>query len=380
VSRQSLHRRVMMYAIALPLAAPFGVCNFRPNAALGPFPASGAWILYTAMTARLVPPVGVGVIGAGKHGVRYLNHLRADVPGLRLRGLSRRDAAAGAAQARELGCPFFEDWRALVADRAVQAVVAVVPPTLHLDIASATAAAGKALLIEKPLAPTGAAAAELVRRVRSAGIPALMAHTLRWNAVVRAVRERLPALGALRALVLNQRFEPSQLAWLDDPAISAGGILLHTGVHSFDLVRALTGCEVRRVTCRTLATQTRRTEDNFTAILELDGSAALVGVSGCRDTLGRSGSIDVAATGGQLLADHQQHWAHEVHGLDRVPLVLGDPIPTVREVLCSFAALLLRGEAPPVDIEDGARAVLIAEACHHSAASGQRCDVVPLPS
>src|SRR5690348_16723765 len=95
VSTQSLHRRVMMYAIALPLAAPFGVCNFRPSAALGPFPASGAQVLCASMTARLVPPVGVGVIGAGKHGARYVSHLRADVPGLRLAALSRRDAVAG---------------------------------------------------------------------------------------------------------------------------------------------------------------------------------------------------------------------------------------------------------------------------------------------
>jgi len=364
--------------LGFPLAAPFGVCNFQVDASLGPFPASGASILCVAMTARLVPPVGVGVIGAGKHGARYANHLRADVPELRLAALSRRDAAAGAAQARELGCGFFAEWQALVDDPAVQAVVAVVPPTLHLEIASAVARAGKALLIEKPLAPTGAAASELVRRVRAAGIPVLMAHTLRWNGVVQAVRERLPALGALRALVVNQRFEPSSLAWLDDPAVSAGGILLHTGVHSFDLVRALTGCEVRRVACRTLATHTRRTEDNFSATLELEGSRALVTVNGCRDTLGRSGLIDVAATGGQLLADHQQHWAHEVHGLTRTPLSIGDPVPTVREVLRSFAGLMLRGETLPVEIEDGARAVLIAEACRHAATSGGSTDVAPL--
>ncbi|HWP64482.1 MAG TPA: Gfo/Idh/MocA family oxidoreductase [Candidatus Limnocylindria bacterium] len=330
------------------------------------------------MSVRLVPPVGVGVIGGGKHGVRYLGHLRADVPELRVAALCRRDAAAGAAQAHEFGCAFFERWQDLVASPAVRAVVVVVPPTLHLEIATAVATAGKALLIEKPLAPSGEAAAALVRRVRRAGIPALMAHTLRWNAVVRAVHARLPQLGALRALVVNQRFEPSPLAWLDDPAIAAGGILLHTGVHSFDLVRLLTGCEVRRVHCRTVATHTRRIEDNFSAALELDGSPALVTVNGCRDTLGRSGLIDAAATQGQLVADHQQHWAHEVHGLERTPLVLGDPVPTVREVLRSFAALLCRAERPPVELEDGARAVAIAEACRRSAASGSPEDVATL--
>jgi predicted dehydrogenase len=330
------------------------------------------------MAVPLPSPIGVGVIGAGKHGVRYLNHLRTDVPELRLVGLSRRDAAAGAAQARDLECPFFPDWRALIADPGVRAVVAVVPPTLHLAIASAVATAGKALLIEKPLAPSGSVACEIVRRLRAANVPVLMAHTLRWNGVVRAVRARLPALGELRALVVNQRFEPSPLAWLDDPTISAGGILLHTGVHSFDLVRALTGREVRRVWCRTRSTHTQRTEDNFTAMLELEGDAALVAVSGCRDTQGRSGLIDAASTGGQLLADHQQHWAHEVHGLARTPLAIGEPVPTVREVLRSLAALLTRGESPPAALEDGARSVLIAEACRKAAAADGPVEVEPL--
>jgi phthalate 4,5-cis-dihydrodiol dehydrogenase len=330
------------------------------------------------MAAALPSPIGVGVIGAGKHGQRYLRHLCMDVPELQLVGLSRRNTEAGAVQAREWGCRFFGDWRELIADPAVEAVVLVVPPTLHLEIASAVAAAGKALLIEKPLAPTGAVACELVRRVRRAGIRVVMAHTLRWNGVVRAIRGRLGGLGELRALVINQRFEPSPLAWLDDPEVAAGGILLHTGVHSFDLVRALTGREVRRAWCRTLATHTRRTDDNFSAALELDGSPALVTVNGCRDTLGRSGLIDAAATGGQLLADHQQHWAHEVRGLVRTPLAVGEPAPTVREVLRSLAALLTRGEPPPVDLEDGARSVLIAEACRRSARSGIPVDVEPL--
>jgi predicted dehydrogenase len=325
-----------------------------------------------------VAAIGLGIIGAGKHGARYLQHARADVPAIRLVALSRRDAQAGAEAARALGCRFHADWRDLVADPAVEAVAAVVPPTLHLDVAAAVAGAGKPLLIEKPLAPTGGGAREIVRLVRAAGIPVLMAHTLRWNPVVRTVRERMAAMGELRALGLNQRFEPSPLAWLDDPAVSAGGIILHTGVHSFDLVRFLTGCEVTRVWCRSVNTRTTRTEDNFAALLELAGSPALVTVSGCRDTAGRSGLIDVAATGGQLVADHQLHFAVEVRGLTRTPLPLPEPVPTVREVLRSFAALLQGGPKPPATIEDGARSTLIAEACRRATGADGPVDVEPL--
>jgi len=322
--------------------------------------------------------IAVGLVGAGKHGQRYLQHVRNDVPALRLTALSRRDADAGRAQAEQLNIAFHADWRALVGDPAVQAIVAVVPPTLHPDIVDAACAARKPLLIEKPLATTGAAAAAIVRRVRAAGIPTLMAHTLRWNGVVRGVQARLPALGALRAVELNQRFEPSPLEWLDRPEISGGGILLHTGVHSFDLLRLLSGREVRQVWCRTHRAVTERTEDQFLAMMELDGSPALVSVSGCRATRGRSGLIDVACADAQVVADHQQHWAHEVRGLVRTPLAIGEPVATVREALHAFVALLTGGTPPPVRLEDGARAVLIAEACARSAERQQAVLVDPL--
>jgi myo-inositol 2-dehydrogenase / D-chiro-inositol 1-dehydrogenase len=246
-------------------------------------------------------------------------------------------------------------------------VIAVVPPTLHPEIARAAAAARKPLLVEKPLATTGAAACDVARTL--AGLPCLMAHTLRWNRVVAAIRERLPALGALRALFLNQRFEPSPLGWLDDPVVSGGGIILHTGVHSFDLVRHLTGREVTRVWCRSASAVTRRTEDNFLAQLELDGSEALVAVNGSRATGGRSGLIDAAGDAGQVVGDHALGFAYEVRGRERTPVALPAPAATVREALGSFAGLLLRGERPPVTPEDGARAVLIAEACMRSAAA-----------
>jgi len=323
-------------------------------------------------------PFPVGLIGAGKHGLRYLNHIRNDVSELRLVALCRNDSDRGVVQARDLGCRFHADWRELVADPAVAGVVAVVPPSLHRPIAEAVADAGKALLIEKPLATTGADAAAIVRRVRSAGIPCLMAHTLRWNTVVVALRERLLALGPLRALVVNQRFEPSPLDWIDRPELSGGGILLHTGVHSFDLVRWLTGCEVARVYCRAAQAVTERTEDNFLAILELDGSDALVAAGGSRSTAGRSGLVDAACRDGQIVGDHQQHWLHTVRGLERSPVELGPAAPTVLEAARAFARLAVAGERSPVDIADGARSVLIAEACMRSAATSMPTSVTRL--
>jgi predicted dehydrogenase len=79
----------------------------------------------------------------------------------------------------------------------------------------------------------------------------------------------VPEIGPLHALYLSQRFEPAPLDWLDHRAESGGGIVLHTGVHSFDLLRFLTGCEVTRVWCRTAQIITRETEDSFAMTCQL---------------------------------------------------------------------------------------------------------------
>jgi predicted dehydrogenase len=326
----------------------------------------------------MATPIGVGLIGAGKHGQRYAAHVARDVPGLALRALSRRDAVRGAAQAAELGTRFHADWRDLIADPAVDAVIVVVPPVLHRAIAEAVAAARKAFLIEKPLATTATDAIAIRRALVASGVPCLMAHTLRWNPVVRTVRELLPSLGALRALALNQRFEVSTLDWLDRPEVAGGGIILHTGVHTFDLVRFLTGREVVRVRCRASRVATTRTEDNFAAMLDLDGTKAIVTVSGCRATAGRSGLIDAAAANGQLVADQLLHFAYRVRGVERTPVELPPPTHTVRDALASFVRLVESGVEPPASLADGVRAVQIAEACYRSAAEDRTVDVPSL--
>jgi len=102
-----------------------------------------------------------------------------------------------------------------------------------------------------------------------------------------------------------------------------------------------------------------------------------VAVNGSRSTAGRSGLIDVAAAGGQLVGDHTLGFAYGVRGLERTMLPLTEPVPTVREALRAFARLVLNGDPPPVTLEDGARAVLIAEACRRAAASHSAVSLEP---
>lgn len=313
--------------------------------------------------------IGLGIIGTGKHGARYLGHA-ADVPAFRLAAICRRDADAGERQARQYECRFHADPEALIADPEVAAVVLVVPPALNVRLAVAAARAGKALLIEKPLATTLADCRVIADATSGAGVPVMVAHTLRFNHVVRAFKTALPTIGALHAVALTQRFEPSALAWLDRPRDSGGGMILHTGVHSFDLLRYLAEQDAMRVTASVTRVVTRETEDNFAVTVEMEGGVRAV-IGGSRATAGRSGSIELAGRDGQLTGDHVHGLAARLVATTRTPLEIGAAVMTVQATLAEFAAALSERRRPAITLADGAKAVAIAEAFYRAIASGR---------
>ncbi len=98
-------------------------------------------------------------------------------------------------------------------------------------------------------------------------------------------------------------------------------------------------------------------------------------VAGSRSTQSRSGLIEISGEKGQLLGDHAHGFAYLIRGLDRIPLPVEPAGPTVREVLRAFVDGLQYNKDFPIAVEDGLRAVAVAEACYRSAMSGRAADV-----
>jgi len=309
-----------------------------------------------------------GLIGLGIHGTRYAHHISHDLPGVRLAAVCRRDPAQGQDSATQYGATYYPDFRSLIGSSEVDAVCAVVPPDLHPEIAEAAADAGVPLLLEKPLAVDLAGIERILRATVASPAPIMVAHTLRYNRTVLGVKKILAQLGPIHLVALNQRFEPAGRDWLDRPG--PGGAILNTGIHEFDLLGFLTGCEVRSVRCRTRRVFTSQTEDVFAAVMDLEPGSVLATVDASRAAGGRSNRIEIAARDGQISGDH---------GLGKVRVLTGraykdlpDPedIPTVCATLADFLRLL-HGEIPnPIPPVEAARAVAIAVACHESAAAG----------
>jgi predicted dehydrogenase len=133
--------------------------------------------------------IGIGVIGYGYWGPN-LARCVADVAGCRLAGIA--DAAPSAlarAAKRHPGVALHEDWRALLADPAVEAVLVATPVETHFDIASAALEAGRHVLVEKPVTTTSAEARSLRDAAARRGLVLLVDHTFVYTGAVQKIGE-----------------------------------------------------------------------------------------------------------------------------------------------------------------------------------------------
>jgi predicted dehydrogenase len=313
----------------------------------------------------------IGLAGVGIHGWRYAEPLlNGRIRGAALAAVSRRDDRQGRELAARHALEYVGDPRELATLPGIDAVVAVLPPDLHPPVAVSCLDAGRPVLVEKPLAPDRKTAAAVAERAEATGTPLMVAHTLRYDAVVEKVRREIPTLGPLRVLALNQRFEPTTRGWIDTPG--RGGALLNTGVHGFDLMRYLTGAEAVSVIAEVHAAVTRDTEDEFACVLRLEPGGILATLDNARTTRGRSGRIEIAGDLAQIRADHALRTFARIEGRTEIS---SDPVPeryTVDAALESFVACVRDGTPPPITARDGLAAVELVEACATSARLGRR--------
>lgn len=303
----------------------------------------------------------IAIIGTGRHGSRYADHIFHDIEGLDLAGIWRR-SPEGRIQAERWSTSFFDDWRDMIASPEVDAVVGVVPPSMNLSIARACADHGKPLLLEKPLARNSAEACEILQTLHAAGVSLTVGQTLRYNPVIQALSRHLPEMGGLYSFAVNQRLEPSRLAWHDEKDTAGAGVLFHTAVHIFDALKAITNVKVKRVLAQGRKIHTRVLEDLVVVVVELE-NGVLGTVDASKVGQARSGRFEFVCRDGQLHGE-------QIHGY--LEVIQGNAMkmkqdyferPAVRYLLKDWQAFLEGQGGNPITGEDGLYAVQVCEAC-----------------
>jgi predicted dehydrogenase len=315
----------------------------------------------------------VGIIGTGRHGSRYANHIVADVAGLELAAICRR-SFDGVEQARQWRCTLHADFRKLVANPEVEAVISVVPPALNLAIARACAKAGKPLLLEKPLAATLDDARAIAGLAGRGELRLTVGQTLRYNAVIGCFKKHLRELGPLYTVSVNQRIEPSTLAWHEDPALAGAGVSYHTAVHIFDALSYITGLEITRIMAMTRCRHNRVLEDSLLALIEMENTVQ--GVVDCSKIgLARSGRYEFVGREGQLVGDQIYNTCQRIRHTTRTSIDPGPPVGTIIPLLHDWRDYLSGRKTNPIPARDGLRAVAVCDACLRSAAQHRWVEV-----
>lgn len=225
--------------------------------------------------------LGLGVIGAGMAAKPHALALRNLRDRVDVRGVWRRDATALNAFCTEHGFPAASSLDALLADPQIEAVLILTPPNARQDLVAAAAAAGKHVLMEKPVERTTAAARAIVERSDAAGVTLGIIFQHRFRAASQALAAKVAsgALGKLFAVHLVVPWWRPQQGYYDKPgrgtlAHDGGGVLITQAIHSLDLMLSLAG-PVKAVTALAATTGLHQmeTEDFVAGGLEFAGGA-----------------------------------------------------------------------------------------------------------
>jgi predicted dehydrogenase len=345
-----------------------------------------------------------GLIGYGLAGAAFHAPLVAATPGLRLAAVvtsdpGRVEAARRAFPEAAVVGSVEELWG--LAGGLDLAVVAA-PNRFHVPLAEAALAAGLAVVVDKPLAPSAAEGRRLVASARRRGRLLTVFHNRRWDGDFLTLR-RLVEGGALgRVLRFESRFErwrpqpPEGWRQRGDPA-EAGGLLFDLGSHLVDQAMVLFG-PVRRVYAELAAVYEGAAVDNdgFVALEHVSGvrshlwASALAGLPGPRfRVLGTRAAWEKHGLDGQEAAlrggkppggagwgeEPQERWGRLGAGerVEKVPTEPGAWPWFYR----SLVAALREGAPPPVDPEDAVAGLEVLEAARRSAAEGRVVAVAP---
>jgi phthalate 4,5-cis-dihydrodiol dehydrogenase len=229
--------------------------------------------------------IRLGIAGLGRAFTLMLPTFRAD-PRIELVAAADPREEARGRFATDFGAKVYADVAELRADSSVEVVYLATPHELHAEHAVRLAAAGKHLLIEKPLAISVEECLEIIAAVERAGVQLVVGHSHGFDAPIRYTRELIASgrFGRVRMIAaLNYTdflYRPRRAEELDTRR--GGGVLYSQGAHQVDVVRVLATSPARTVRAALGAWDPARpTEGAYAGLVTFeDGGYASLSYSG----------------------------------------------------------------------------------------------------
>lgn len=324
--------------------------------------------------------LGAAVIGCGIYGGVHARIYAAD-PRVELVSVWSRRRERAEAAAAKYGVEAAPSWEQIASDDRVQLVSVATPDFAHTEPVLAALAAGKHVLVEKPMATSSGECRQMIEAARRTGVRLMVNFHQRWHPPFARAREAIvageigkPSSGYIR---LSDRIEVAT-EWL--PWAGQSGPEWFLLPHILDLARWLVGGEPRWVfaaaTRGVLASRGVDCYDTVQAQVDFSGTICSFESSwilpasypGLIDfevqVQGTEGRVDVSAGQEQV----------RVAGKDyRTPLVLD--FITEEGPIRHFVDCVVNGRQPTCSGEDGLVVTRMAEAAVQSIREERRVDL-----
>jgi UDP-N-acetyl-2-amino-2-deoxyglucuronate dehydrogenase len=252
---------------------------------------------------------GIGIAGAGVIGAVHAEAVGL-VPGATLAAVTDVDPERAKALAATWDCAAEPDLASLLARDDVDVVLVCVPSGLHAQVGVQAAAAGKHVVVEKPIEVTLAAADRLIAAARANNVLVTVISQHRFDAGLHELRQLLDR-GALGSLLLGEASTKwyrtqdyyESAAWRGTWELD-GGSMMNQGIHYLDLLLWAMGpaAEVTAI-CATQAHQVE-VEDTTLALVRFASGAVGTVLSSTAAYPGFDQRLEITGTNGTVIVSN----------------------------------------------------------------------------
>ena len=190
--------------------------------------------------------LGVCLIGAGRAGMIHARNFKNKVPNARMVAVvdAVEDAAKVAAEELEI-TKYYTDYKQILNDKEIDAVIVVAPTDLHMQIVIDCANAGKHIFCEKPMAMNTSECDEMISVCRKNNVKLQIGFMRRFDSSFREAKRLLDegAIGELVQVHSCTRGPSKPRPWMYDLKKS-NGILAEVISHDIDSVRWMAGSDI----------------------------------------------------------------------------------------------------------------------------------------
>jgi predicted dehydrogenase len=337
--------------------------------------------------------VGFGVIGAGLVGPTHAS-AAARAPAGQLVAVCDLVAERAEAVAERYGAIPLTEVDALLARQDIQIVSICLPTRLHLEVAERAVAAGKHIMVEKPLELSLERADRLLAAAKARGVMVSAIFNRRFipalTATERAVREGL--LGDLisadmyyKSFRTQEYYDES--GWRGTWELEGGAALINQGIHGVDLLRWVAGPVTRIFGYADHLRRDIEADDTTAAVARYANGA--MGVIQAMTSIeprlpdrleyhGTKGTIQLA---GYRIANWAvpgaEGWPADVEAEERVLLGTYNSLESAghHAQIADMVAAVREGRPPAISGEEGRRSLEVCLAIYESARTGREVQV-----